>query len=69
MSLCLTCTRQGRTEKKMMPIKAEQEAAFFEQTFRTPLMAAGSSGTFRAACGAIAAPSSSREAFCGSGVA
>jgi len=32
---CVTCTKQGGAEQKMMPIKDEQGAAFFERPFRT----------------------------------
>ena len=31
---CITCTKQGGAEQKMMPIKDEQGAAFFERPFR-----------------------------------
>ena len=31
----ITCTKQGGTEKKMMPIIDEHEPAFFERPFRT----------------------------------
>ena len=35
MNPCITCTKQGGTEKKMMPIMDEHEPAFFERPFRT----------------------------------
>ena len=35
MNPCITCTKQGGTEKKMMPIIDEHEPAFFERPFRT----------------------------------
>ena len=35
MNPCVTCTKQGGAEQKMMPIKDEQGAAFFERPFRT----------------------------------
>ena len=31
---CITCTKQGGAEQKMMPITDEQGAAFFERPFR-----------------------------------
>ena len=34
MNPCITCTKQGGAEQKMMPIKDEQGAAFFERPFR-----------------------------------
>ena len=58
MNPCITCTKQGGAEQKMMPIKDEQGAAFFERPHferkkRTHLTAVGSSGTFRACCGSM----------------
>ena len=31
---CITCTRKGGAEQKLMPIMEEQDAAFFERPFR-----------------------------------
>ena len=55
---CITCTKQGGAEQKLMPRIEEQEAAFFERPFRAQatLTAVGSSGTFRASGVARAAP-------------
>ena len=32
---CITCTKQGGAEQKLIPIKDEQGAALFERPFRT----------------------------------
>ena len=53
----------------MTPEINEQKATFSQRPSRTPLIAAGLSGTFRAACGARAGSGGNRRAVCGSGVA
>ena len=51
---------------EMLPIRDEPKTALFERKKRTPLTAVGSSGTFRACCGAGAGSSNTFRAFCGS---
>ena len=36
-SSCITCTKQDGTERKLMPIKEEGEAVFFERSFSSAM--------------------------------